>query len=64
MPTEEATRLVADFKVDENSVGESRFDINPFFSHVGNAHTLSSDIMSSNQEKKGSANLKITYFSA
>ena len=49
VPEEKATRLIAEFKSDENVLGESRFDIDPFFDHPGNSHTMASDIMNSNQ---------------
>ena len=45
-------------------MGECRFDIDPFFENVGNAHLMTSDIVDSNQEKKGNVSIKITYFSA
>jgi len=45
-------------------VGECRFDIDPFFGNVGNAHSMTSDIADSNQEKKGNVSIKITYYSA
>ena len=55
---------MAEFKADEKACGECRFDIDPFFAHVGNAHSMNSDIVDSKQEKKGDLNIKITYFSA
>jgi hypothetical protein len=38
--------------------------VNPFFEHVGAAHSMTSEVNDSNQEKKGIVNIKITYFSA
>ena len=64
VPEEDTTRLVAEFKSEGETIGECRFDVNPFFSHVGNVHTINSDINSADQEKKGSMKLKITYYSA
>ena len=37
--------------------------MDPFFAHVGNVHSMSSEIVDSKQEKKGSVNIKITYYS-
>lgn len=61
---EDPSRLVAEFRQEGTSLGECRYDVNPFFEHPGNAHTMSSEIMNAGQEKKGSVNMKITYYSA
>ena len=49
VPENDNYRLSAELKEGENSIGECRFDINPFFDHPGNAHTLSSEVMDNNQ---------------
>lgn len=61
---EDPSRLIVDFKQEGTSLGECRYDVNPFFTHPGNAHTMASDITNSNQEKKGTVNMKFTYYSA
>jgi hypothetical protein len=38
--------------------------VNPFFTHAGSAHAISSDIINNHSENKGSISLKITYYSA
>ena len=53
-----------DFKQDEISLGECRYDIIPFFAHPGLAHTMTSDITKTDQEKIGDISVKVTYYSA
>lgn len=60
---QDTTRLSAEFKQDGNILGECRYDIIPFYSHPGLAHTMSSDITKTDQEKIGGVTVKITYFS-
>jgi hypothetical protein len=39
---EDPSRLAADFKMEGKSLGECRYDISPFFTHLGNAHSITS----------------------
>lgn len=41
---EDPSRLVAEFKEEGTSLGECRYDVNPFFAHPGAPHTMASDI--------------------
>lgn len=64
MPEESNSRLVAEFKSEGNTLGECRFDVNPFFDHSGATNSMCSDIMGNEQEKKGTVNIKLTYYTA
>lgn len=61
---EDPSRLVLELREGEEMVGDCRYDVNPFFSHPGAAHTISSDIINNSSEVKGTINTKITYYSA
>jgi hypothetical protein len=64
VPEGPTARLIADFKAGEESIGECRFGIDPFFEHAGAAHSMSSDITDNDQKKKGTVSIKLTYYSA
>lgn len=61
---EEPSRLVFELRNNEEVVGDCRYDVNPFFSHPGAAHSISSDLFDNSQQIKGTINTKITYYSA
>jgi hypothetical protein len=38
----EPSRLILECRSGEEKIGECRYDVNPFFSHAGSAHTIES----------------------
>jgi hypothetical protein len=61
---ENPSRLIFEIKEQDTFIGDCRYDVNPFFSHPGSAHSITSDIINNDNENKGTVNTKITYFSA
>ena len=45
-------------------IGECRFGVDPFFEHAGATHSMRSEITDNDQKKKGTVNIKLTYYSA